>query len=106
MKYANRLTDEELTEIFKLFMADDEEFVSVDIDRYDYEINLEGIVRFPDDDEPGEMLEVEDSYELTDFNVKVYTHSGNVTKRYREYMYNKFGEEYAKDFLLGCYLEV
>ena len=101
MKYISKLTDDELTEIFKSFMADDEEFVSLEITRFDNDISLEGVVKIPDDEMPNEMIEVEDSYELTDFNVGVYSHSGDVTKRYREYMYNKFGNEYAKDYLLG-----
>lgn len=100
MKYVNQLTDEEITELFKMFMAEDEEFISLEITRYENEIALEGKVEFPDDEEPGEMIEVEDSYDLTDYYVRVYTHSGNVTKRFREYMYKKFGNEYAKEYLL------
>ena len=101
MKYADKLTDTELKEVFQSFMAGDEEFVSLEITRFDNDISLEGVVKFQDDEMPDEMIEVEDSYELTDFNVRVYSHSGDVTKRYREYMYNKFGNEYAKDYLLG-----
>ena len=99
MKYASKLSDSELTEIFKLFMADDEEFVSIDISRCNIDISLEGIVKIPDE-ESGEMIEVEDYYEITDYNVRILTYLGNVTTTYREFMYKKFGEEYAKDFLL------
>jgi hypothetical protein len=99
MKYVDKLTDEELTDIFKSFMTPDEELVSLEITRFDNDIDLIGIVRFPDDEEPGEMIEVEDNYELTDYNVRVYTHSGNMTKRYREFMFRKFGNQYAKDYL-------
>ena len=50
---------------------------------------------------PGTTLVIDDDYELDDFNVKVYHHSDDVTKKYRKYMYEKFGNEYARDFLLG-----
>ena len=101
MKYINKLNDEELTELFKLFMATDEEFVSLEIDRYDFFISLNGIVRIPDDENDGDMIAVEDNYDISDYNVKVYSHSGNVTKDYRKYMYKKFGYKYAKDYLLN-----
>lgn len=48
---------------------------------------------------PNVVVILDDDYELDDYNVKVYHHSENVTKEYREYMYKKFGDEYAKDYL-------
>ena len=91
----------ELTELFNLFMATDEEFVSLEIERYDFCISLNGVVKIPDDENVGDMVELEDNYDLSDYNVKVYTHSGDVTKEYRKYMYKKFGYKYAKDYLLN-----
>ena len=32
---------------------------------------------------------------------KYYHHLGNCTPNYRKYMYEKFGDEYARDYLLG-----
>lgn len=101
MKYVLKLSDKEVEEIFKLCMASDEEFLSIEIKRENNSIDVTGYVRFPDNEIEGEMLEVEDNYELLDFDIKVYTHSGCLTKIYRKYMYEKFGEEYARDYLLG-----
>lgn len=101
MKYANKLSDIELETLFKMFMGDDEEFVSLEITRFEDAIDLDGVIKFKDEEYPYEMIEVDDCYELTDFSVKVYNHSGSCTHRYREYMYKKFGDEYARYFLLG-----
>ena len=103
MKYANRLTDEELTGLYKSFMGDTDEFVSLDITRSEDNIALEGYIKIPDDDEDAidGMIEIDEDYEITDYTIKAFHHSGNMTKRFRAYMYNKFGDEYAKDYLLG-----
>lgn len=107
MKYANRLTDEELRELYLLFTDDDAKIDELNITKDDYFISLKGYIEIPEFDEeifkenPKATIVTEDDYELDDFNVKVYHHSGNVTKEYRRYMYEKFGNEYARDFLLG-----
>lgn len=101
MRYANKLSDNELETLFKIFMGDDEEFVSLEITRFEGSIDLCGVIKFPDGEYPDEMIEVDDRYESTDFNVDIYNHSGDCTHRYREYMYKKFGDEYARYFLLG-----
>lgn len=101
MKYACKLSDNELKDLFRLFMGVDEEFISLDITRFEDAIDLDGVIKFPDGEYPDEMIEVDDCYELTDYNVKVYNHSGSCTYVYREYMYKKFGDEYARYFLLG-----
>lgn len=46
-------------------------------------------------------LIIDDDYEITDYDVKVYHHSGNCTLDYRKWMYNKFGDEYARDYLFN-----
>ena len=107
MKYANRLTDAELRELYLLFTDDDAKITELNITKDDYSISLEGYIEIPEFDEeifkenPGATLVIDDDYELDDFNVKVYHHSDDVTKEYRKYMYEKFGNEYARDFLLG-----
>lgn len=100
MQYANKLTNEELTEIYKLFLGDNEEMVSLEITRDEYSIGLEGFIKIKDDNEPDGYIMTDDDYSLTDYNVKVYHHSGDVRKTYRNYMYKKFGEDYARDYLL------
>lgn len=103
MKYINQLTDEELTDIYKLFLASDGEFVSLEIGRFDDSIELTGIVKEPDDECEGEMLELEDDYSLTDYTVAAYHHSGGAScqREFREWMYKKFKIKYAKEFLLN-----
>lgn len=100
MKYANKLTDDEIREIYTSFQGKDTKVASLQITRYEESIELTGIIKFPDDEAPGEFIKTEDDYTLTDFNVKTYHHTGNVTRIYREYMYKKFKGKYAKDFLL------
>lgn len=105
MKYADKLTDEELTELYKSFMGDKDEFVSLDITRDDNRIALKGYIKIPydydeDDCVDDDMIEIDEDYEITDYDIKAYHHSGNMTKEYRTYMYNKFGDKYAKDYLL------
>lgn len=107
MKYADKLSDEELKEIYQLFTDSDAKINELHITRSDNSIGLEGSIEIPEYEEeilkenPNATLIIDDDYEIDDFNVKVYHHSGNVTKEYREYMYKKFGNEYAKDYLLG-----
>lgn len=101
MKYGNKLTDEELTELYKSLLGENDEFVDLSITRDDYSIGLEGHIKIPDDDEDAidGMIEIDEDYEITDYNIKAFHHSGNMTKRFREYMYEKFGNEYAVDYL-------
>lgn len=103
MKYINKLTDEELTDLYKLFLGKDDEFVDLTIIRYENSIDLEGHIRILDNEEGAinGMIEIDEDYEITDYNIKVFHHSGDMTKLFREYMYKKFGSKYAKDYLLG-----
>lgn len=107
MKYVNQLTDDELREIYSLFLCDGGEVVSVNITKHDDCIDLCGIVREPDTDNQFDtkdgFLELDDDYTLTDYYVKVYHHSGGVycQKKFRQWMYKRFKTRYARDFLLG-----
>ena len=80
MKYADKLTDEELTELYKSFMGDNDEFVSLCITRDESSIALEGYIKIPDDEKEGEWMEIDEDYEITDYTIKAYHHSGNMTK--------------------------
>lgn len=107
MKYANRLTEEELRELYLLFTDDGAKINELNITEDDYSIALEGYIEVPEwdkellEENPDAVVIIDDDYELDDYNVKVYHHSGDVTREYREYMYKKFGDEYARDYLLG-----
>ena len=107
MKYANKLTEEELRELYLLFVDDGATINELHIIKDDYSITLKGYIEIPEFDEeilkenPNATIVIDDDYELDDFDVKVYHHSGDVTKTYRKYMYKKFGNKYAKDYLLN-----
>lgn len=107
MKYANRLTDEELREVYGLFIDSDGKINELNITRDEYSIGLEGYVEIPEFEEErlkeaaNATLVIDDDYEITDYDVKVYHHSGNCTLDYRKWMYNKFGDEYARDYLFN-----
>ena len=107
MKYANRLTDEELREVYGLFIDSDGKINELNITRDEYSIGLEGYVEIPEfekdrlNEDANATLIIDDDYEITDYDVKVYHHSGNCTLDYRKWMYNKFGDEYARDYLFN-----
>lgn len=107
MKYANRLTDEELREVYGLFIDSDGKINELNITRDEYSIGLEGYVEIPEfekdrlKEDANATLIIDDDYEITDYDVKVYHHSGNCTLGYRKWMYNKFGDEYARDYLFN-----
>lgn len=105
LKYVNQLTDEELTEIYKLFFTPEDQLVDLEITRFENEICLDGHISIPDDDpeyadETGRMT-IDDNYSLTDYDVRVYCHSGYATDEFRKWMLKKFGPNYAIDYLLG-----
>lgn len=107
MKYANRLTDKELREIYSLFTDSDGKINELNITKDERSIALEGYVEIPEWEEetlkenPDATVIIDDDYEITDYDVTVYHHSGNCTPDYRKWMYNKFGDEYAKDYLFS-----
>lgn len=107
MKYANKLTDKELKELYQLFTDSDAKINELHITRSDNSIGLEGSIEIPEYEEellkenPNATIVIDDDYEITDYNVKEYHHSGNCTPGYRKWMYKKFGNEYAVDYLLG-----
>lgn len=106
MKYANRLTDEELRELYQLFTDTDATIKELNIIKDECSIALEGMIEFPEYEEailrenPNATIITDDDYEITDFEVKVYHHSGYCTSDFRMWMYKKFGNEYARDYLL------
>lgn len=108
LEYANRLTDEQLKDIYQLFLCEDEKIVLLDISRYDDEICLEGKIEIPEFDEeylaenPDATIIADNDYALSDYDVYIYHHSGDLTPVYRKYMFETFGMSYALDFLFNC----
>lgn len=107
LRYANQLSDEQLREIYQSFLCEDDKIVLLDISRYDDEICLNGKIEIPEfEDEylktsPHATLVVDSDYALSDYNVKIYHHSGNLNEIYRKYMLKTFGISYALDFLFN-----
>ena len=107
LKYANRLTDEELKEIYQLFLYEEDKIVSLNIFRYDEEICLEGKIQLPEYDKeyldvnPYATIVVDNDYDLSDYNVTSYHHSGDCNSIYRKCMLEKFGKDYAVNYLLN-----
>lgn len=105
MKYSNQLTEEELKELYLIFTDSGAKINELNITKDENSIALEGYIEVPEWDEemlkenPEATVIMDDDYELDDYNVKVYHHSGSVTKDYRKWMYTKFGNDYAKDYL-------
>lgn len=107
MKYANRLSDKELRELYNLFIGSNAKVNELNITKDDDSISFEGYIEIPEYDEeilkedPNATLIIDDDYDITDYDVKVYHHSGYCTPEYRKYMYEKFGDEYARDYLFS-----
>lgn len=107
MKYANRLTDKELKELYQLFTDSDATIKELTITRFDNSISIDGFIEIPEYEEellkenPNATITIDDDYEITDFDVKVFHHSGDCIETFRKFMYEKFGDEYARDYLFN-----
>lgn len=107
LKYANQLTDEQLKEIYQLFLCEDDRIIFLNISRYNDEICLNGKIEIPEfEDEylkvnPHATSIVDNDYDLSDYNVKSYHTSGCFSEIYRKYMLERFGTDYAVDYLLN-----
>ena len=107
LKYVNQLSDGQLYEIYQSFLCEDDKIIYLDISRYDDEICLGGKIEIPEFEEeylktnPHATLTVDNDYSLSDYNVKIYHHSGNLNEIYRKYMLKTFGTEYALDLLFN-----
>lgn len=107
LEYASQLTDEQLREIYQSFLCEDDKIVYLDISRYDDEICLDGKIEIPEFEEDylktnsHATLVVDNDYALSDYNVKIYHHSGTVNEIYRKYMLETFGTDYALEFLFN-----
>ena len=107
LRYANRLSDGQLKEIYQSFLCEDDKIILLDISRYDDEICLDGKIEIEEEClkvNPHATLVVDNDYVLSDYNVKIYHHSGNLNEIYRKYMLKTFGADYALDFLFNYLL--
>ena len=105
-KYVNQLTDEELKEIYLLFLDDGDKILCLKISRDDDKITLRGKIEISNLNAiPDETIIIDNDYYL---EVKIYNnnhhHCEKFTSIYRKYMLEKFGTDYAVDYLINYWL--
>lgn len=105
LEYASQLTDEQLREIYQLFLDDGDKILALDIYRDDDEIFLHGkvaIVAKRLAAIPDATVIIDNDYYL---EVNIYNHhhfySEKFNEIYRKYMFETFGLSYALDFLFN-----
>lgn len=104
LKYINQLTEDQLIELIKIFTGDTyRELLDLVIE----EDKIDVIVRVEEEDSECEegYLSLEDSYTLFDYDVKIWdyycSNKADLIRQYREKLLNRFGNQYALDYLLG-----
>ena len=105
MKWTSKLTDDELREMYELLLHNEGKIVDIHISKGDCETFLEGHICIPEEYE-NDVRIIDRVYILTDFYVRTgYLNDNNkdLSEIFREYMYKKFGDEYAKDYLFNYY---
>lgn len=103
LEYANQLTDEQLKEIYQLFLDDGDKILALGIYRNGDEIILRGKVEILDLGAiPDATVIIDNDYYL---EVNIYDHhhfhSEKFNEVYRKYMFETFGLSYALDFLFN-----
>ena len=105
LEYANQLTDEQLREIYQLFLDDGHKILALDIYRDDNKISLRGKVEI----DTKRLRAIPDATVIIDndyyLEVNIYDHhhfySEKFNEIYRKYMFETFGLSYALEFLFN-----
>lgn len=101
LEYVNQLTDEQLKEIYKLYLNDGEKILALDIYREDDKITLRGKIEISYlNDLPDQKIIIYNDYCL-EVNIYRHRHCEKNTSIYRKYMFETFGLSYALDFLFN-----
>lgn len=79
----------------------DVELISIKIIRDESCIHIQSRISFFDED-ISEEIEDDDDYEFRDYNIKSFNSnsSSDMLRNYREYLFKKFRNQYAVDYLL------
>lgn len=106
MKHINKLTNQEILEYYKNNLLEPEGKIKKSkITRTETEIELYTIAEVPEFEEDlkseQETTEIEDLITFTDYNIIECRVQRKATKKYREFMYKRFGIQYAEDYLFG-----
>jgi hypothetical protein len=100
-EYVNQLTNEQLKEIYQLFLEDGEKILALDIYRDDDKITLRGKIEISGlNFLPDEKIIIDNDYCL-EVNIYHHRHCEKNTSIYRKYMFETFGLSYALDFLFN-----
>nr|DAI07964.1 MAG TPA: hypothetical protein [Caudoviricetes sp.] len=99
MKWINKLKDKDLEELYSFFNGENFKIIEFNIVRSKHCIELCGKTEFVCGDRKYSITD--DDYRISDFHAQAYNRSGDTTLEYRLFMYKKFGDEYARDFLFG-----
>lgn len=101
LEYANQLTDEQLKEIYKLYLNDGEKILALKISRDDDKITLRGKIEISNLNAiPDETIIIDNDYYL-EVNIYHHRHCEKNTSIYRKYMFETFGMSYALEFLFN-----
>lgn len=106
MKYINQLTNQEIVDCYKDNLLEPEGKVKeAKVTRTKTDLELYAIVEVPEFEEElkaeQETTEIEDLITFTDYEVIEGKIQRKATKKYRRFMYEKFGKQYAEDFLFS-----
>ena len=110
LEYASQLTDEQLREIYQLFLDDGDKILALDIYRDDDEIFLHGKVAIG----AKRLAAIPDATVIIDndyyLEVNIYDHHHFYAEKFNEiygkYMWETFGLSYALEFLFNYNLVV
>lgn len=105
LEYASQLTDEQLREIYQLFLDDGDKILALGIYRDDNKISLRGKVEMG----TKRLAAIPDATVIIDndycLEVNIYDHhhfqNEKFNEIYRKYMFETFGMSYALDFLFN-----
>ncbi len=97
-KYINQLTEADLSQLFRLFCDDETDFCDM-IERDEKSILIAGVKK-------GEFIVSRDGFRITDYRIYKCDWCGrreeepSQGREYRKWMFDKFGPQYAEDYLL------
>lgn len=106
MKYIEKLTDQEILEYYKNNLLEPEGKIKESkITRTRTELEIYTVVEVPEFEKElkteQKTTELEDLITFTDYEVIEGRIQRQATKKYRKFMYEKFGKQYAEDFLFS-----
>lgn len=102
MRYANRVSEQDLREFFDKFVyMGRDKIIGFEVVPHedDFEVLVDAEVYLDEDDEPHVLL---DTYAVSDYDIESFDWGGDlskVVKQWRRKMLNLFGIGYATDYL-------